>query len=189
MHPSHLIVTFPPDPSPLRATLQASYHRLWVRGDVPPPASKRWRTTACMLEAATSTPLIFLSLTPHTRPDDRGYRQVSGTNKVLMTTPTPPPPPQLTQLNNCCPGPTVAPSLSSVPTIVPAPQLLKWIFISFSNGWIMAGEADDLTCPDCRTTNHTVAHLFSCPSHPTDLAPGDMWVTPLQVAQFLAEFP
>ena len=39
--------------------------------------------------------------------------------------------------------------------------------------------ADDPTCPDCHSTKHMVAHLFSCPSHPTDLAPGDMWVAPL----------
>ena len=35
--------------------------------------------------------------------------------------------------------------------------------------------ADNPTCPECRsTTNHTVAHLFSCPTHRTDLAPGDI---------------
>ena len=41
LHPSHLIVTSPPDPRPLRSTLQASYHRtlrgLRVRGDDPNP--------------------------------------------------------------------------------------------------------------------------------------------------------
>ena len=26
--------------------------------------------------------------------------------------------------------------------------------------------------PDCRSTNHSVAHLFSCPTHTTDLAGG-----------------
>ena len=51
------------------------------------------------------------------------------------------------------------------------------------------GWADDPTCPDCRSTYHTVAHLFSCPTHPTDPAPGDMWTAPLQVAQFLAGLP
>ena len=35
------------------------------------------------------------------------------------------------------------------------------------------GCADDLTCPDCHASNRTVAHLFSCPTHPMDLAPGD----------------
>ena len=45
------------------------------------------------------------------------------------------------------------------------------------------------TCPDCCSTNHTVAQLFSCPAHPTDLAPCDMWTAPLQFAQFLAGPP
>ena len=35
-------------------------------------------------------------------------------------------------------------------------------------------------CPDCHSTSHTVAHLFNCPSHSKDLAPGDMWVAPFQ---------
>ena len=48
------------------------------------------------------------------------------------------------------------------------------------------GWADDPTCPNCRSADHTVAHLFSCPTQPTDLAPGDMWVASLQVAHFLA---
>ena len=51
------------------------------------------------------------------------------------------------------------------------------------------GKADDSACPNCRSTDHTVAHLFSCPTHPTDLAPGDMWVPHLQLAQFVAELP
>ena len=33
------------------------------------------------------------------------------------------------------------------------------------------------------------AHLFSCPTYPMDLTPGDMWTAPLQVAQYLAGFP
>ena len=38
-------------------------------------------------------------------------------------------------------------------------------------------------------TDHTVAHLSSCPTHPTGLAPGDMWTAPLQGDQFLACLP
>ena len=34
------------------------------------------------------------------------------------------------------------------------------------------GWADDPTCPDCCSTNHTVAHLFSWPSHSMNLALG-----------------
>ena len=51
------------------------------------------------------------------------------------------------------------------------------------------GWADDPTCPDCRSTIHTVGHLFSCPTHPADLAPGNKWTVPLQVAQYLAGLP
>ena len=40
------------------------------------------------------------------------------------------------------------------------------------------GWADDSTCPDCYAADHT--HHFSCPTHPTELALGDIWV-----AQFL----
>ena len=36
-----------------------------------------------------------------------------------------------------------------------------------SVGWV-----DDPTCPDCCSTDQTVAHLFSCPTHPKDLTRG-----------------
>ena len=61
---------------------------------------------------------------------------------------------------------------------------LRLMAYSHSVGW-----ADDPTCPNCHSTGHTVAHLFSCPTHSTNLAPGDMWTTPLQVTQFLAGLP
>ena len=44
---------------------------------------------------------------------------------------------------------------------------------SDSVGW-----ADDPTCPECHSADHTVAHLFRFPTHPTDLAPEEMWVHP-----------
>ena len=85
--------------------------------------------------------------------------------------------------------------------IDPAEQLLPWSYRSalsqhcsghcsrlmsyrHSVGW-----ADDPTFPDCRSTDHTVAHLLSCPTHRTDLAPGNMWTAALQLAQFLAGLP
>ena len=40
---------------------------------------------------------------------------------------------------------------------------------SHSVGW-----ADDPTCPDCHATDHTVVHIFSCPTYPTE----DMWTAP-----------
>ena len=49
--------------------------------------------------------------------------------------------------------------------------------------------ADNITWPDWHATDLMVAHLFSCPTHPTDLAPWDMWTAALQVAQFFADLP
>ena len=49
--------------------------------------------------------------------------------------------------------------------------------------------ADDPTCPDCHVTDNTVAHLFSCPTHHSDLASWNMLTEPLQVAQFLVGLP
>ena len=40
---------------------------------------------------------------------------------------------------------------------------------SHSVGW-----ADDPTCPDCHATDHTVVHIFSRPTYPTE----DMWTAP-----------
>ena len=45
---------------------------------------------------------------------------------------------------------------------------------------------NDTTCPSCNKTKRTVARLFSCPTHATDLALWDMWAVSLQEAQFLA---
>ena len=142
----HTPVTSPLAPRPLRATLQASYHRtprgLRVRGDNPnaPP------------------PLIFggvleegaypLAKCLHPGPDDRGDH--------------PPPPLQLTQPNNCYHCHSAAP-LSQLRS----DHCSRLQAYRHSVGW-----ADDTTCTDCSSIDHTVAHLFSCPSHPTDLTSG-----------------
>ena len=34
------------------------------------------------------------------------------------------------------------------------------------------------TCPDCHAADHAVAHILSCPTHPTDLAWGEVWASP-----------
>ena len=91
--------------------------------------------------------------------------------------------------------------MASPPPIDPAKQLLPRSYCSalsqLRSGHCLRlrsyrhfiGWADDPTCLDCRSTDHTVAHLFRCHTHPTDLAPGNMWTEPLQVAQFLAGLP
>ena len=51
------------------------------------------------------------------------------------------------------------------------------------------GTSDSNLCPDCGTSEHSTPHIFSCPSHPTDLSPVDLWVAPLEVAAFIAPIP
>ena len=44
------------------------------------------------------------------------------------------------------------------------------------------------TCPDY-STSHSVAHLFDCPMHQTDLTPMDLWLRPQEVTEFLKAWP
>ena len=95
--------------------------------------------------------------------------QSQAPNKVLME--TPPPPFQYTQPKNCCPSLTEVPSPRS--NLVTAQ--------GSSHHTLSVGWADDPTCPDGRSTNLTVAQLFSCPTHPTDLARDAQIVSALAV--------
>ena len=51
------------------------------------------------------------------------------------------------------------------------------------------GRSPDDLCPSCRGAPHTTAHLFSCPSYPTNLATRDLWRRPRAVAEFLRSLP
>ena len=50
-------------------------------------------------------------------------------------------------------------------------------------------------CPECsgdentEQFDHTVRHLFSCQTHPTDLRPVDLWDRPCEVANFISTLP
>ena len=41
-------------------------------------------------------------------------------------------------------------------------------------------------CPECNTVSDTVSHLFSCPSHPTNLTTEDLWKRPWDVVNHLS---
>ena len=43
-------------------------------------------------------------------------------------------------------------------------------------------------CPLCECTEHTCAHLFSCPSVPTELAPIDLWSQPVRAAELINDW-
>ena len=48
----------------------------------------------------------------------------------------------------------------------------------------------DPSCTACGSRGlHTVLHLFSCPAHPTELVPLDLWERPIQAALFLSFIP
>ena len=51
------------------------------------------------------------------------------------------------------------------------------------------GQAPSSTCPRCDIDAEDVAHLFDCPAAPTTLSAIDLWLNPIQVAQFLARHP
>ena len=45
------------------------------------------------------------------------------------------------------------------------------------------------TCPYCNQTDQTSSHLFNCRTYPTNLSPLDLWKDPIQVANFLYTHP
>ena len=115
---------------------------------------------------------LFPLQTPLTRPDDWEDHPVSGTQQSALGYPT-----------TSGPSRTTA---AQIPQNCPLPASL-WLLLQVyrhSVGW-----ADDVVRSDCHAVDHTVAHFFSSLAHPTDLALGDMWATPLHVAQFLAGLP
>ena len=50
------------------------------------------------------------------------------------------------------------------------------------------GANEDPLCPLCEQAEHTSAHLFACPSVPTDLAPIDLWRQPVRAAELIKEW-
>ena len=103
--------------------------------------------------------------------------------------------------NNIWHTPTNKVLMATNPPIDPAEQLMPQSYRSalfqLHSGYCLrlqsychsVGWTNLPTCPDCCSADHSVTHLFICPTHATDLAPGDMWVAPLQVAQFLTGLP
>ena len=57
-------------------------------------------------------------------------------------------------------------------------QLLKSYMVRITTG------VSDV-CPECGVAPHSVEHLFNCSAHPTQLTVQDLWVNPVEVADFL----
>ena len=54
---------------------------------------------------------------------------------------------------------------------------------------VRVGRSDSPACPQYGADDHSPTHLFSCPSHPTDLRPIDLWLRPSRVATFISSLP
>ena len=50
------------------------------------------------------------------------------------------------------------------------------------------GRSDDDICPDCNSAPASSSHLFSCPSHPTNLTTRALWERPWEAAQQISKF-
>ena len=68
-------------------------------------------------------------------------------------------------------------------------QLRSGYSSSLNSYLVRVGRADSPTCPQCGVDEHSPAHLFSCPRHPTRLSPIDLWLRPTETASFLASLP
>ena len=139
LHPSHLIVTSPPNPRLFRATLQASYHRtlrgLQVRGDDPNAPTLIF---GGVLEEGTY---------PLARDLLRGLMieeivRSQALNKVLMALP-----PLIDQAEQLLPW-----SYHSILSQLRSSHCSRLQSYCHSVGW-----AGDPTCPDCRSTDQMVA--------------------------------
>lgn len=63
-------------------------------------------------------------------------------------------------------------------------------YCSRTNNYLLKiGRADSAACPDCGANEHSPSHLFSCPTHPTNLRSIDLWLRPTRVATFLFSLP
>ena len=68
-------------------------------------------------------------------------------------------------------------------------QLRSGYSSSLNDYLVKVGRADSSACPQCGVDEHSPAHLFSCPSHPTRLSPTDLWLRPVETASFLTSLP
>ena len=156
LHPSHEIVSLPPGPRQMKATLQASLgHRVspFLRDGVISSfdckkALKSLHTSAVMASISSLGP-----------------------NRVLGI-----PPPQIHASESLLPR-TYRTVLS---------QLRSGFLKDLKSYQLLIGKTPDDICPDCLAAPQSTAHLFSCVANPTDLAQTELWTHPCEVAFFLS---
>ena len=148
----------PPHPRPrlLRATLKSSIHRI-LRG----MRVRGWRPQRPFLSSLEAPWRRAHIPWPDASYEAGWLGRWSGLRFPTMYSGLSPY--QCTQSNICCLGPIDVPSPSSDPRLLlmahelpPLSRLGRWPHMP--------------SCPDCHATDHTLAHLFSCHAHPTDLS-------------------
>ena len=89
------------------------------------------------------------------------------------------------------PAPAIDPTEKELPR--PTRRLLAQMRSGFSitlNDYRhRIGQSNTSICPCCRQDEHTVQHVFECSEHPTTLQPTDLWLRPVDVAEFLRSLP
>ena len=92
-------------------------------------------------------------------------------------------------------GPTTPPPINPEESSLPRPfrstlAQLRSGHCKALNGYLTdIGQTDDPLCPSCRGGIHDPPHLFSCPSHPTELGLIDLWDRPARTASFISSLP
>jgi len=158
-HPSHLIVTSPPGPRNMKETLQSRFL----------PQLTHLLSNGITPEEEFKTILKEI----HTEAVEVAIQSYPN-NKVLDA-----PAPCINEEEKELPR-TYRTTLS---------QLRSGYCRGLNSYNARIGETTNSLCPSCNAADHTSRHLFSCPSHPTNLDVEDLWHQPVRTAAFLSTLP
>ena len=155
-HPSHQLVTADSGPRRMKTTLQSACG----------PALSALLTDERIIDPDSYRSTLSAV---HTSAVERAITRL-GRNALLDTTP-----------------PAIDPSETSLGRAhrTALSQLRSGYCARLNSYRHRIGLADSPLCPDCSTEDHTVGHLFQCPSHPTSLELRDLWCAPCEVVRFL----
>ena len=158
-HPSHLVVTSNPGPRPMKHTLFSRFS---------PQVSP-------YLEDGILPPdsYSFVIKDLHSSAVSAAVESQSA-NRVLQDAPPP-----------------ISPEELSLPRMhrTALSQLRSGHCPSLNSYRHRVGWEPSAACPECNFPDHSVSHIFSCPTHPTTLSPLDLWTCPREVAAFLTSLP
>lgn len=79
------------------------------------------------------------------------------------------------------------PNLARKQTLFPLQYITKYIALQYNTLQYQSRINNNVvnSCPSCGTSPHDAGHIFSCRNNPTDLEVIDLWLRPVEVANFL----